>query len=117
MAWIRAIAFATLVGAMWAGAPTLVVAQAAPMVSGLVVKVDPSAKKITIRHGPIKSLNMNEKEMTMVFAVQDAAMLADVKPGYKIDFTAERGNGITTVTTIRKSPTPDRARQTGLDSL
>jgi len=41
--------------------------------------------KLNISHGPIKSMNMDG--MTMDFAVADPAMLEDVKPGSKIDFT------------------------------
>jgi Cu(I)/Ag(I) efflux system protein CusF len=79
-----------------------VAAQNSPLVSGQVTKVDPSAKKITIRHGPIKNLDMNEKNMTMVFAVQDPALLQQVKPGDKIKFAADRVNGVITVTAIQK---------------
>ncbi len=40
----------------------------APMVNGQVTKIDESAGKITLKHGPIKKLDMNEA-MTMVFRV------------------------------------------------
>ncbi len=76
--------------------------QDASMVSGQVMKVDQSANKITIKHGPIKNLGMTETGMTMVFAFQDPQMLKTVKPGDKIKFTAERINGVITVTAIRK---------------
>src|SRR5262245_30783235 len=71
-------------------------------VAGEVTKVDQSANKITIRHGPIKNLDMNEKSMTMVFAVQDPTIMQNLKPGDKIKFAAERVNGIITVTRIQK---------------
>ncbi len=77
-------------------------AQGASTVNGEVMKVDQSANKITIKHGPIKNLGMNESGMTMVFAVQDPQMLKTVKPADKIKFTAERVNGIITVTKIQK---------------
>jgi Cu/Ag efflux protein CusF len=102
MATFRNIAFAAFVAALPAGAPTFLLAQGAPLVSGEVKKVDASAKKITIKHGPIKNLDMNESGMTMVFAVQDPAMLTSVKPGDKIKFSAERVGGIITVTRIQK---------------
>ncbi|MBN9583434.1 MAG: copper-binding protein, partial [Afipia sp.] len=47
-------------------------AQTAP-VEGSVVKIDESAGKITLKHGPIKKLDMDEG-MTMVFRVQDPAV-------------------------------------------
>jgi Cu(I)/Ag(I) efflux system periplasmic protein CusF len=71
------------------------------LVDGQVTKIDQSAGKITIKHGPIKSLDMNEA-MTMVFRVQDPGMLKQVKPGDKIKFSAERVNGAITVTKIQK---------------
>jgi Cu/Ag efflux protein CusF len=71
------------------------------LVDGQVTKIDQSASKMTIRHGPIKSLDMNEN-MTMVFRVQDPAMLKQVKPGDRIKFSAERVNGAITVTRIQK---------------
>jgi len=49
-------------------------AQAA-MVNGEVKKIDEAAGKISLKHGPIKNLGMDEDEMTMVFRVQDPAML------------------------------------------
>ena len=71
------------------------------MVDGEVTKVDQSAGKITIRHGPIKKLNMDEG-MTMVFKASDPAMLKRVKPGDKIKFDADNVNGQFTVTKIEK---------------
>jgi Cu/Ag efflux protein CusF len=74
----------------------------APMVNGQVTKIDESAGKITLKHGPIKKLDMNEG-MTMVFRVQDPAMLKQVKVGDKVKFDADRINGQFTVTKIEKS--------------
>jgi Cu/Ag efflux protein CusF len=78
----------------------VVVAQA-PMVNGQVTKIDESAGKITLKHGPIKKLDMNEA-MTMVFRVQDPVMLKQVKAGDKVKFDADRINGQFTVTKIEK---------------
>ena len=72
------------------------------LVTGQVVKVDQSAKKITIKHGPIPKLHMDEG-MTMVFAAPDPKMLTDVKQGDKVKFDAERVNGQLTLTKIEKS--------------
>jgi Cu(I)/Ag(I) efflux system protein CusF len=73
----------------------------APAVSGEVKKIDDSAGKITLKHGPIKSLGMDEG-MTMVFRVKDLAMLKDVKEGDKVQFDADRIDGQITVTKIQK---------------
>lgn len=69
--------------------------------SGQVKKVDQEAGKMTINHGPIKSLDM--EGMTMVFRVADPAMLKQVKAGDKIMFDADRVNGALTVTKIKKN--------------
>ena len=74
----------------------------APIVNGQVTKIDESAGKITLKHGPIKKLDMNEG-MTMVFRVQDPAMLKQVKVGDKVKFDADRVNGQITVTKIEKA--------------
>jgi Cu/Ag efflux protein CusF len=74
----------------------------APMVNGQVTKIDESAGKITLKHGPIKKLDMNEG-MTMVFRVQDRALLKQVKVGDKVRFDADRINGQITVTKIEKA--------------
>jgi Cu/Ag efflux protein CusF len=81
--------------------PSMGVAQSA-MVNGQVTKIDESAGKITLKHGPIKKLDMDEG-MTMVFRVQDPAMLKQVKVGDKVKFDAERVKGQFTVTKIEKS--------------
>jgi Cu(I)/Ag(I) efflux system periplasmic protein CusF len=79
-----------------------VAAAQAPIVNARVTKIDESAGKITLKHGPIKKLDMNEP-MTMVFRVQDPAMLKQVKVGDKVRFDADRINGQFTVTRIEKA--------------
>ena len=69
------------------------------LIDGQVMKVDQSAGKITIKHGPAKMLGM-ESGMTMVYKAQDPAMLKAVKAGNKIKFDAEQVNGQYTVTKI-----------------
>ena len=81
--------------------PQTAVAQA-DMVDGQVTKIDESAGKITLKHGPIKKLDMDEG-MTMVFKAQDPAMLKSVKVGDKVKFEADRVNGQFTVTRIQKA--------------
>jgi len=65
---------------------------------GEVRKVDKSAGKVTIRHGELRDLEM--PAMTMVFRVKDPAMLDSLKEGDKIKFTADKVNGVYTVTTV-----------------
>lgn len=79
---------------------TMALAQAAP-VEGQVTKVDQAQGKITLKHGPIKNLDMDG--MTMVFAVADPTMLKIVKVGDKVKFEADRINGRLTVTKIEKA--------------
>jgi Cu/Ag efflux protein CusF len=81
--------------------PKMSAAQSA-MVNGQVTKIDESAGKITLKHGAIKKLDM-EDGMTMVLRVQDPAMLKQVKVGDKVKFDADRVNGQITVTKIDKS--------------
>jgi len=72
------------------------------LIDGQVMKVDQSAGKITIKHGPAKRLGM-ESGMTMVYKAQDPAILKAVKAGNKIKFDAEQVNGQYTVTKIEKA--------------
>lgn len=73
-------------------------AQDAPLTDGEVRRVDKETKKLTIRHGPIANLDM--PPMTMVFQVQDAAILDSVKAGDKIRFHAEKAGGAYSVTRV-----------------
>jgi Cu(I)/Ag(I) efflux system periplasmic protein CusF len=69
-----------------------------PMAEGEVRKVDADSKKITLKHGEIKNLGM--PGMTMVFQVQDPAVLGTLKVGDKVRFMAERQGGAIIVTHI-----------------
>ena len=79
----------------------IVVAQAnaTDMTDGEVRKVDKDTKKITIKHGEIKNLDM--PGMTMLFQVKDPAMLEMVKPGDKVKFRAEKAGGSIVLTEIQ----------------
>jgi Cu(I)/Ag(I) efflux system protein CusF len=80
---------------------TSVVALAQPVpVEGQVTKINEAQQKITLKHGPIKNLDMDA--MTMVFVVADPAMLKAVKAGDKVTFEADRVNGRITITKIEK---------------
>jgi Cu(I)/Ag(I) efflux system protein CusF len=73
-------------------------ASGAEMTEGEVRKVDRDNKKITIKHGPLKSLDM--PGMTMVFGVKDDTVLDKVQPGEKVQFQAEKIDGKFVVTAI-----------------
>jgi Cu(I)/Ag(I) efflux system periplasmic protein CusF len=73
-------------------------AAVADMTEGEIRKVDKDTKKITIKHGEIKNLEM--PGMTMVFQVKDPTMLDLVKAGDKVRFKAEKAGGAIVVTAI-----------------
>jgi Cu/Ag efflux protein CusF len=72
-------------------------------VKGEVRKIDEAAGKITLKHGPIRNLDMQDETMTMVFRVKDPAMLKQVKAGDKVQFEADRVDGQITVTKLQKT--------------
>lgn len=73
----------------------------ADTVKGEVKKIDEPVGKITLKHGPIKSLDMDEG-MTMVFRVQDPTMLKQVKVGDKVRFEAQRTASGIAITKMQK---------------
>jgi Cu/Ag efflux protein CusF len=77
------------------------IARATPMSDGEVRKVDKGAGKVTIKHGPLQNLDM--PAMTMVFRVNDPAMLDQLNVGDKIKFAADKIDGALTVTEIQAS--------------
>lgn len=76
-------------------------AAAAEMTEGEIKKVDKDNKKLTIKHGDIKSLDM--PGMTMVFQVRDPAFVEQVKVGDKIRFKAEKGTSGFVVTELQQA--------------
>ena len=74
-------------------------AASSEMTDAEVRKVDKENKKITLKHGDIKNLEM--PGMTMLFQVKDLAMLDMVKPGDKVKFKAEKVGGAIVVTEIQ----------------
>jgi Cu(I)/Ag(I) efflux system periplasmic protein CusF len=114
-AFLLAAAFAASPVVAQTGAPVPVAKDAAtnekPAVmkdaaEGEVRKFDKDAKKITLKHGPIKNLDM--PGMTMVFQVKDANLmdkLALLAVGDKILFTAEQQQGAYVVTGAEKAAT------------
>lgn len=74
-------------------------ATASDLSEGEIRKVDKDNKKLTIKHGPLKNLDM--PGMTMVFGVKDDGMLDNVEPGAKVRFQAEKIDGKIVVTKIK----------------
>lgn len=72
---------------------------AGEMTEAEVRKIDKENKKITLKHGAIKNLDM--PPMTMVFGVSDLALLDKVKAGDKVRFTASGEGGKYTVTELQ----------------
>ncbi len=68
------------------------------MTKAEVRKIDKAAQKITLKHETIKNLDM--PPMTMVFKVQDPALLDKVKPGDKVKAAIEQREGTLVVTAI-----------------
>jgi Cu/Ag efflux protein CusF len=77
-------------------------AWAQSLTDGQITKIDASAGKITIKHGPMKKFDMDDG-MTMVYRAQNPTMLQAVEVGDKIKFDAENVNGQFVVTKIQKA--------------
>ena len=74
-------------------------ASAADMTEGEIRKVDKDAKKLTIKHGEIKNLDM--PPMTMVFQVKDPSVLDTLKAGDKVRFVVQKSDTGFVVTDIQ----------------
>lgn len=70
------------------------------MAEGVVRRIDLDNKKITIRHGEIKALDM--PPMTMVFVAKQPELLKNLAPGDEIKFEAFDTNGQYSVGKIQK---------------
>lgn len=71
------------------------------MADGEVRKVDRETGKITLRHGPIASLDM--PAMTMVYGVKDRSALEHLSVGDKVKFAAEKTDAGYSVTKIERA--------------
>jgi Cu/Ag efflux protein CusF len=110
----HALAFATLLMSCLLALPQAASAQAAAAstaaasatdwVDAEIRKVDLAGKKLTLKHGDIKHLDM--PAMTMVFAIADGAatpeQLAALKPGDKVKVQVVGKDGRTIVTALRR---------------
>lgn len=67
---------------------------------GQIRRIDPENKKVTIKHGEIKSIDM--PPMSMVFALKDPSMLEGINPNDLVEFQATEEGGKYIVTAIRK---------------
>ena len=83
-------------------ADTALAAATAELSEGEVVRWDPRTSKVTLRHGPIKNLDM--PPMTMVFVVKDTTNAAAIMPGAKLRFRAEQQQGAYVLTRIEPAP-------------
>lgn len=70
----------------------------AELSQGEVVRWDPSAARLTLRHGELKNLAM--PPMTMVFRLQDPAPDLPLAPGTPVRFHAESQRGALVITRI-----------------
>ncbi len=94
----KPIIFASLIFAVTAAMAQTALTNAS---EGEVRKIDKDTKKVTIKHGPIKNLDM--PAMTMVFQVKDVALLDKLAAGEKIMFTAEDQQGALVLTGAEKA--------------
>ena len=66
-------------------------AAALPWATAEVRRIDKAARKVTLKHGEIKNLDM--PPMSMVFQVKDPAQLDALQVGQKVRFQAVQENG------------------------
>jgi Cu/Ag efflux protein CusF len=98
--FIRVLAAAAVAATLGVSAHATQHADAAsPQSDGEVRKIDKEQGKVTLRHGPLRNLDM--PATTMVFKTADPRLLEGLKEGDKVRFTAEKVNGAFTVTAIR----------------
>jgi len=87
-----------------ANAATPPIAASAPQAAWAeaeVRKVDAATGKLTLKHGPIASLDM--PPMTMVFGLAAGAKLDGLKAGDRVQFQAAQQGGAYVVTALRKA--------------
>ena len=95
------MALSTPLSQVYAGQHDSHHADSTAMTAGEVKKVDKETGKVTIKHGPIKNLDM--PGMTMIFRVRDAVMLEQLKEGDTINFAADKINGAFTLMQVEQT--------------
>lgn len=73
-----------------------------PWAEAEIRRIDAVAGKLSLKHGEIKNLDM--PPMTMVFQLQDKALLGQLKAGDRVRFQADKVNGSYTVMAIEPQP-------------
>lgn len=96
MLWAVLMAFSVLCGVAAHADAELVMAE------GVVRKLDVDNRKITIKHGEIKNLDM--PGMTMVFRLQEKINIDSLKSGDKVLFHVEKLDGGYTITELQLAP-------------
>lgn len=96
MLWAVLMAFSVLCGMAAHADAELVMAE------GVVRKLDVDNRKITIKHGEIKNLDM--PGMTMVFRLQEKINIDSLKSGDKVLFHVEKLDGGYTITELQLAP-------------
>ncbi len=74
---------------------------AAEWTKGEVRRIDIENKKVTVKHEEIKSLDM--PPMSMVFYVENIELLKGIKPGDRIEFTANQKGSKIFIQQIKQS--------------
>ena len=87
-------------GGMQKVADTAIAPDGRPWAEAEVRRIDTRNPKISLRHGEIRNLDM--APMSMVFKVQDVALLNGLKAGDRVRFTADQVRGDYTVMLIER---------------
>ncbi len=99
-AWAAGHAAAAPRAAAASAVPSAAAASAELPTMAEVRKIDKANKKITLKHGEIKNLDM--PPMTMVFQLNDSAQAEQLKAGDKVRFSADKQGSNYIVTRIEK---------------
>jgi Cu/Ag efflux protein CusF len=71
----------------------------ASMSEGEIKRINKETGKVTIKHGPLQNLDM--PGMTMLFRMQDPAMLDQIKEGDTIKFVEDKVDGTFVVKSLQ----------------